>query len=394
LSLALKHDGVRPGLFVGVNGAWTDFLKGSDIDRLRPRSIQANRFSVLLIHGEDDDVFSVNEAKRVDEELNNYGVPVVLRIVRGLGHSLEPGRMQIYRGIGEYCRTWFYGKEAFRSYHSILVWQARATPLWVYWILALFWTGAWAYMRRRVLKGHNEKGCPAVLDAQDSVQPKGHVPRTVVALRWLAGALTLFATGQTALHLVPLRLTVGERTLVLARNHLIQSKGFKDFDFLSGDSVWRGKRLGVLLTHVNLANYNRELIKWQLDDTTYREFVLSPEIDKEVDGDLAWRRELWENFYPRIRKSNSPEAAAIIVVRFLRERVTVAEGNWLPRTISSIWQRQICDSHGFEAVYVAALRSVGIPARLSADGATEFFTGSGWKPAPRPVIEGLFINAR
>ena len=38
--------------------------------------------------------------------------------------------------------------------------------------------------------------------------------------------------------------------------------------------------------------------------------VLSPEIDSAFDGDLNWRRELWENFYPRIRKENSAETAA------------------------------------------------------------------------------------
>jgi hypothetical protein len=96
---------------------------------------------------------------------------------------------------------------------------------------------------------------------------------------------------------------------------------------------------------------------------------------------------LWENFYPRIRKEQSPEAAAEIVVRFLRERVTIAEGNGLPAAVAEIWQRQITNERGFEAVYVAALRSVGIPARMGERKQAELFADGKWQAAPRPLVE-------
>jgi hypothetical protein len=82
---------------------------------------------------------------------------------------------------------------------------------------------------------------------------------------------------------------------------------------------------------------------------------------------------LWENFYPRIRREQSPEAAAEVVVRFLRERVTIAEGSDLPGAGAEIWQRQITNERGFEAVYVAAMRSVGVPSRLGLRGQAEFW---------------------
>ena len=94
---------------------------------------------------------------------------------------------------------------------------------------------------------------------------------------------------------------------------------------------------------------------------------------------------MWENFYPRIRKEQDPEAAAEIVVRFLRERVTIAQGSGLPSVVAEIWQRQITNERGFEAVYVAALRSVGVPARLGAEGRAELWTGTAWQAAPRPL---------
>jgi hypothetical protein len=57
-----------------------------------------------------------------------------------------------------------------------------------------------------------------------------------------------------------------------------------------------------LLEHVELAHYNPEHINWKLDEQVYPEFVLSAQIDPGADGDLNWRRPLWENFYPRIRR--------------------------------------------------------------------------------------------
>jgi transglutaminase-like putative cysteine protease len=98
---------------------------------------------------------------------------------------------------------------------------------------------------------------------------------------------------------------------------------------------------------------------------------------------------LWENFYPRIRKEPTTGDAAVIVARFLRERVTIIDalkgGGAID--IGEIWQRQITDARGFEVVYVAAMRSAGIPARLDAHHRAEFWTGSNWRAAPRPLVE-------
>src|SRR5439155_11081229 len=103
--------------------------------------------------------------------------------------------------------------------------------------------------------------------------------------KWATGllrlevVLALVALGQPALHLIPPRLHVGQRSLAIARRYLVQRKELSDFDFISTNRVWLGKRLRTLLTHVELANYNRELINWKIDDELYRKFVLSPQID-------------------------------------------------------------------------------------------------------------------
>jgi hypothetical protein len=52
-------------------------------------------------------------------------------------------------------------------------------------------------------------------------------------------------------------------------------------------------------------------------------FVLNPLIDPARDGQLAWRRKLWEYFYLPMRKENDPASAAQIVLKFLHQRIAL-----------------------------------------------------------------------
>jgi len=203
------------------------------------------------------------------------------------------------------------------------------------------------------------------------------------APRWLAGILGLAALGLTTLHLGTPQLAVSKRTLSLARQWLVPPRERADFEYLAAKNIWSGQPLKVLLVHVELANYNRTLVNWKLEDQVYREYVLSPEIDPAFDGDVNWRRPLWEYFYPRIRRETSLEAAAGIVGRQLHERVRISEGTNVSTDMKTIWQRQIATTAALERVYVAALRAAGIPARLSSSDQAEFWNGGEWKLAPQ-----------
>jgi transglutaminase-like putative cysteine protease len=44
--------------------------------------------------------------------------------------------------------------------------------------------------------------------------------------------------------------------------------------------------------------------------------------------------------------------------------------------------RQTTDDTGFEITLVAALRAVGIPARLDNEQKVQFWDGTGWRKAP------------
>ena len=229
--------------------------------------------------------------------------------------------------------------------------------------------------------------------------------RPTIVLRWIAGIVALAALGMTTLHLGTPQLAVSERTLNIARKFIVPPKEKADFEYLAAEPIWSGIPLKTLLQHAHLANYNRTLVNWKLDDKLYREFVLSPEIGissstlstihDQPSTNPNWRRPLWEYFYPRIRKESSLEAAAEIVVRNLSEtcRRRGNETNSTPpviayKSVSEIWQQQMASDAEFERICVAALRSVGIPARLSASGQAEFWNGAEWKPAPRPMVTG------
>ena len=205
-----------------------------------------------------------------------------------------------------------------------------------------------------------------------------------ICLRRVAWVLAAAALLQTVVYLGTPFFLVSNETLAIARKCLIPPKEISDFEFLSANPVWRGKQLKILLEHVNLANYNRQLINWTLDDKMYREYVLMPTIQPERDGQLHWRRSLWEYFYPRIRKETDPGAAVQIVLQQLRQRITISVQ--APSTIEEMWQRQTADSKGFEALCVAAFRSVGVPARLNPQQQAEFWDGSKWQTAPPPSV--------
>lgn len=426
LRFALKHPEAQPKLLIRIAGGWVPELDGlgDGGQKTEPRSRKTvGKYpKILLLHGEQDNVFPLAEAQRVALALETNGMDVELKKFAGLPHDFQPNQAVLFRLVGEYCLTQLRGTNALNHYESILDWQARARPLWVYWLPALVAAGVFAYRRAGASRPaempveqprnkatkpfplslvYSLLGClnpfgrrfraagraPSTSGGSPDATTPGATPlkRGEIALRWLSGILAALAVGQAAGHLIPPHLAVSERTLSIARQHLMPAKEQKDFDFLTVNPVWLGKQLKILLEHVELANYNRELVNWKLDDALYLEFVLSPQIDPAFDGEMDWRRALWENFYPRIRKETSPEAAAEIVVRFLRERVTISDELHQPQSISEIWRKQMSNTAGFERIYVAALRSVGIPAKIGPSQKVEIIANGHWLAAPHPL---------
>ncbi len=362
---ALQHPEQQPQLLVLLGGAGLpEGQTNSPLPSLH--------CPVFLIHGDQDQTFPFADTKRLASILQTNAQPVDMKIIPGMSHGMEPDRAVIFRSIGEYCLTHLAGKDALQNYHSIAQWQAEAPPLWIFLLPAVAWGVGWCVWSSRRKPRPSEKAS---------------LGRGEIMLRWLAVLLATWALAELALHLVPPHLAITDETLSIARRYLLQAKQHNDFESLAAQPIWQGEKLKTLLEHVELAGYNRELINWQLDDNIYRDYILSPVITGQSGEQLNWRRPLWEEFYPRIRHESSLEAAAAIVARHLRERLTITPDYASQPSVETMWCRQIVNQGEFEIIYTAALRSVGVPSRLDAANRLEFWDGKAWQPAPRPALE-------
>jgi hypothetical protein len=371
---AAVHPTRQPQLLVQLSGA------GMEQPCTDSQSLTNLHCPVLLIHGEQDEIFPIDDTRRLASALQTNGLPTELKIIPGASHDMGMAHEVVFRCIGEYCLTHLTASGiapaiVWQQYHSIAQWEAEAPPFWLFCLPAASWVvGGFAWRRYRWS------------------DPPEKVPLTrwEIALRWLAAILAVWALIETGIHLLTPHFSVTDRTLAIAQRFLVPPNEYNDFEYLAAQPIWQGQKLEILLTHVELAHYNRELINWQLDDKIYRDYVLSPVLEpapgiRHPASSFNWRRLLWEEFYPRIRHETSPADAAEIAVRHLRERVTIAALPNPPREVPDIWLKQITDQTGFEIIYVATLRSVGIPARLNPQQQAEFFDGTVWRPAPSPL---------
>jgi dienelactone hydrolase len=364
LDFALQYPKQQPQLLIQLSGV------GLSEEQTNNR-LELLHCRVLLAHGEQDKIFPVADTKRMASILQTNGLFVELKIIPGLPHNMEPERGVVFRNIGEYCLSHLADKDCWQKFQSIAQWQAKASPLCLFWLPAEAWAGGWLFWSwyRKTASFEKKK-----------------LNRAEIALRWLAILLATWVLTETSIHLVMPHFSVSNKTLSVARRFLVQPKERADFEFLARQPVWHSEKLKTLLEHVELTGYNRELINWQLEEKAYRDYVLSPVITGNSGEQLIWRRPLWEEFYPRIRHESLPEDAAKIVVRHLRERVSIVAASNLPHDVPTIWLRQITDQDGFEIIYVAALRSVGVPACLDANNHAEFWDGNKWQTAPPPSV--------
>jgi acetyl esterase/lipase len=360
LRFFVSHPESRPKVMVRLAGGWI-----SELDDLTnaPSPVLKARFpgnlQVWLLHGESDDVFPSTDVEHLASFLQNAGAEVRLTILPGTAHNFGDNSQLIVRRSAEFCA------ESFGNTRPIAV-NERPT-LWYYWlpvaILGLF------LIFIRILPG-------AIHSFRDG-------SRKLLAV---AVAMSLFAGTETMIHLVLPKLQLSESTLSLARRWLVAPQMLDDFNWLAQKPILKHEQLGVALEHVELASYNRKLVNWSVDDQFYRDFVLSPVIGAGPKEVLNWRRPLWEAFYPRIRHESDPVAVAQTVIRFLCERVSVNKSIG-SRGIAEDWAAGVTDHAGFERLYAAALRSVGVAARFDDHNRTEIYCVDKWRPAPRSILD-------
>jgi hypothetical protein len=319
-----------------------------------------------LVHGDKDEDFPVDDTIRLAALLRTNRVSANLIILPDRTHKFEPDRDLIFRLTAEYCKSILAPQEPL-----VEVSQNCRKLYWSYFIPVSLLSLTWLFFTMRGLFTCKESAPLAMPERM---------------LRWIACLLALLAIGDTTLYLLIPQFPINETTLHLAQRYLVPSNQQNDFIYLSSNPSWQGKPLKTPLENVELADYNRALVNWKVEDQIFREFVLSPTIDSKPDVKFNWRRPLWENFYPRIRHETDPSSAAQIIVRFLRERVAIVPDCHVRDEILADWNDGMVNVTGFERIYVAALRSIGVPARLDGSGHAEIYSDGKWVAAPRLLI--------
>ena len=377
LSYALLHPESPPRYLVLLSGGLSQ-----EIEEMASSSGQnpaeINRFSisqhsinlrspVLLLHGESDEVFPRQKAERLANLLQTNGTSVSLMALHGQTHSFGASEAVVFRLVAESCKA-----NLAPGRPLVAVSQNHNKPHFGFFIPILLFAFGLVWLNTATQRKRSKIS-------------RIQFTRLEKVLRCVACSLAVLALGAATFRWATPRFAVNNTSINLARKFFVAPQEQEDFIFLSSNPLWRGKTLKELLNHVELANYVRTLVNWQINDEIYKEYVLSPSIDHRRPEDMSWRRPLWESFYPRIRKEVDPESAAKIVVRHLRERVSIVVGSTPISSIGDAWAAGVTDLPGFDRIYVAALRSVGVAARLNVLRQVEIWTGDRWVTAPRPL---------
>jgi hypothetical protein len=337
---------------------------------ISPSLLTKLRCPILLVHGENGGTFPAAETMQFADLMRKSGISVDLRVLRNGTNSLssQPDAPALTRALAEYCGGFFGSLKPLRI-------NGRPS-YWYYWLpVGLI---ALSLGLRRFL--HYVRAVRATYQARKRLDR---------ALSALAVLLTAIALTQAAVQVGLPQLRASGAALELTRQWLVRPRLWGELDWLIRQPGWRDHRIAALLDNLELADLQRKSFYAHLEEDLYRGFVLSTDIAGDMAADPGWRRQLWENFYPRVRKERDPFAAAQLVIRFLRERVSLAPVQPGPAGPKSAWEQGLTDFAGFETIYTAALRSIGVAARLNAAGMAEFWTGANWAPAPRPVISSL-----
>jgi hypothetical protein len=360
---ALKRTEYRPRLLIQIDAGWLDQLDA--VENALPREITAvpADCSAVLVNVQRGANGSLPNATALSLRLQRLGWPTEIIPVAALSEDPTLLTPLVVRRAAEQCAAAFGPVRPMRT-------NARPT-LWQYWMP---FCGLQLVVLPRTL---------ATCSTRRSSKEKTVWHKRLCLLAWVVTALALSAT---ALNLGLLMLRPGPVTEPLAARVMVSQGQENDFKWLTRNTSAPTPTVAALVDWVRLCDLQKRAYYQNLDHATYRNFVLSGFIATNCPTRLDWRRPLWEATCPRIKGLSDPTLAATLVAQFLRSRITVLPDLEGPAGVAAMWDMQITNVRGFERIYIAALRSIGIAARLSQTDKAEFWTGTCWREAPPPVL--------
>lgn len=184
---------------------------------------------------------------------------------------------------------------------------------------------------------------------------------------------------------IALGCVLGNRIVKIHHSHL-PTPVLNSEEILSFTDKWnltdaQGKEVREYL---ELADYCRRLVNWDINEIEYQDYVLNPVLRAGTKTGLEWRWILWSGFYPKIRKTNSPLEAASVLAGELRTEIEIQNQPRNDFNFTRIWRNRVASPEQFKFLHVAALRAVGVCARINAQGMVEILQNTKWLPAPLP----------
>lgn len=203
--------------------------------------------------------------------------------------------------------------------------------------------------------------------------------------RWALILLGCWSLLLATLFLAIPYLPVHPWTVWIASDLLLKPQESRELQFLIERYPTRDRALGDILQHVQLASRLHTRFNDSLPESVYQNALLSPELDALPVLEWRWRTLLLEEVGEGLAEETDAEKLAWKVVLKLRESLRLREQAPAvgPRTI---WRLGVTDETGFERIYTASLRSLGLPARIGRNGQTEYWIRKQWHLAPRPPV--------
>jgi len=332
----------------------------------------ANPF-MLFVQGQNDDIFTPKQVESIAKTLRLYGITAFTTDVAGVGHDLDPDSSLIIRLVGELCKQIVIPNGVSEPISSKVSIRELILCFFTFALIISIWS---------TIDGNINSYLQTILRYFIYFYKR----RKTFIMFVTTVLISLFAVC-----VIATQLEANGVDVYIVSKTLVPPSQRNAFMHLASITLSEGNSLYTLLNYFKLANYDRSLSNWKLKDNDFDDFVLSPCLDNKQQMQLCWRQHLWELLYPRIKHVQTEEQAATIIVRYLRERITITTEAKRPTEydLVDIFNSQLIDKNGFSMIYVAALRSVGIPAKLNDSGQALFFYKNSWTIAPEPDILSL-----
>lgn len=119
----------------------------------------------------------------------------------------------------------------------------------------------------------------------------------------------------------------------------------------------------ILLEHIDYAYKTLKASKYEVPQDLFKEFILTYRISEEPVS--AWRKDLFEKFYPQVKDKNTPSEVAKIINKWISENIKNRSkeffGEVLPPLL--VMKGKKGTEEEIAILTTAILKSIGIPSR-------------------------------